>query len=83
MTPTQSQIGSWLSAAREHAGLSQEDAAAFLRALPGLEKTRAGKVSRWERGKNPMPADAFLALVVHYKADILDLLSKKSVRKSA
>lgn len=70
MGPSQSQIGKWLAEAREDAGLSQRIAAEAL-------NTDAGTISRWERGVMPMSAEKFLALVLLYKADILELLATK------
>jgi transcriptional regulator with XRE-family HTH domain len=60
--PTQDQIGVWLTAARERAGLTQAAAGAVLH-------VDAAQISKWERAAQRMVAESFLALVIHYRAE--------------
>jgi transcriptional regulator with XRE-family HTH domain len=64
MQLTQSQIGRFLQALREELAVSQRKAAEFL-------DTDAGTISRWETGKQPMSAEALIALVRFYGAEAL------------
>lgn len=69
--PDAKRIGGWLKAARErHGQYSQEQAAP-------LVGTTARTIGAWERGETAPPADKFLALVLLYEANVLQLLARR------
>lgn len=70
MSPTASQIGEWLRAARLRAKKTREEAAPQV-------GTTIRTLARWEDGEAAPPADQFFAMVLLYRADVLTLLARK------
>jgi DNA-binding XRE family transcriptional regulator len=69
-------IGKWLRAARERQGMySQEQAAHQV-------GTTVKTMGSWERGIVAPPSDTFLALVLLYRANILELLAIRATPSS-
>lgn len=71
VAPLQAEIGAWLQEARKAAGFTQQAVAVAL----GRDKQT---ISDWETARFRMTAEDLLACVVLYRADILELLSRKT-----
>ncbi len=72
-SPDTAQISRWLRDARDRAGLTRRQVSDRL----GVTE---GAIQNWENAEKPAlpPADQFLALVVFYRANILELLAIKA-----
>lgn len=76
-SPDSSQISKWLRDARDRAGLTR-------RQVSDRIGVTEGAIQNWENEEKPAlpPADQFLALVVFYRANVLELLASRAERPS-